>query len=124
MWSHVKFRRQAFHNTPLPEVQTYLPREMDMSNSQARFIQGSGGMIGLFLAMDPLEMSMADQHRWKIPNNCGGSTKSWVFAYLQALESMGQRGIAIGTDAQFHAMSPPRFEPATILSRAPRPERR
>jgi microsomal dipeptidase-like Zn-dependent dipeptidase len=124
LFSHVAFRALSLHvdGTPLPSgteprsptgtiIRDNLPREFELSDTNAEIIRRSGGVIGLFIGHDPNEWPAENTgvQRPTTPNDCGLSTEGFALELQYANLKLGGRGIALGTDATFHPMHGPRF---------------
>lgn len=73
-----------------------LTSERSLSPGQTQAIAASGGVIGAGINTDPV------QHSWRgiIPNNCDGTSVSFLQSYLYGIEQLGGRGIGLGTDVE------------------------
>ncbi|HQR34579.1 MAG TPA: hypothetical protein PLK30_17695, partial [Blastocatellia bacterium] len=70
-------------------------------------IRALGGMVAPILSQGDIRTFDS-----RIPNDCAGSSKSFAQGYLYAVNVMGGRGVAIGSDANGFAGFPcPRFGP-------------
>ena len=101
---HTGFRRMAFR-----------AHENQRSDAQLEAIRGLGGMMGVgwgcgdvrdFSQVVPLPQVTNS----RVPNDAGGSAKTFAQSYLYALERLGGRNVALGTDANSLIVGPaPRF---------------
>lgn len=106
--SHTGFRHLAWRRgeTSAPHNEK-LPNESQKTRWQLERIRNLGGIIA----------PISNQHdirdgrvRGPVPNDCPGSSKTWAQAYLNAVDIMRGRGVAIGTDFNGLAGQPgPRF---------------
>jgi microsomal dipeptidase-like Zn-dependent dipeptidase len=79
---------------------------------QVERIRRLGGIVAPLLNQgDVLDIGkVLPQLEPKVPRSCAGSSTSWASCYLYAVEKMGGRGVAIGSDINGAAALPgPRF---------------
>lgn len=103
---HAAFRDLAHVRGETADVRK-LPNEYQRTREEVARIRRLGGMIALGL-------NQGDVRQWwpGLANDSAGSAKSWAQAYLYAVEQMGGKGVAIGTDMNGLAGAPgPRFGP-------------
>jgi microsomal dipeptidase-like Zn-dependent dipeptidase len=82
------------------------------SASQIERIRKLGGIIAPIASqIDIREVGdVIPSLKGKVQGDCAGSSKTWAQAYLYAVEKMGGRGVAIGTDTNgFAKFNGPRF---------------
>jgi hypothetical protein len=75
-----------------------LTSERHLSASQVRQIRDLGGLVGIGTGARASPRAWPATGKRPIVPDCDGSTKSWVQNYRYAIEAMGGKGIALGTD--------------------------
>lgn len=86
------------------------PREFEMADHQLRWFRRLGGVVGVFLGQEVIDVPSTQNTG--ISNNCAHSTATFALGYAYASQMLGGRGVALSSDATFHAMSGPRFGPS------------
>jgi microsomal dipeptidase-like Zn-dependent dipeptidase len=120
--SHAWFRDLAFsadvefdQNDPLhygTDDVHKVANEVGKRADQVERIGRLGGIVAPILNQgDVLDFGNVIPHQaHKVPRSCAGSSTAWASSYLYAVEKMGGRGIAIGSDVNGAAALPgPRF---------------
>jgi microsomal dipeptidase-like Zn-dependent dipeptidase len=120
--SHAWFRDLAFsadvefdQNDPLhygTDDVHKVANEVGKRADQVERIGRLGGIIAPILNQgDVLDFgNVMPQLANKVPKSCAGSSTAWASSYLYAVEKMGGRGVAIGSDVNGAAALPgPRF---------------
>jgi microsomal dipeptidase-like Zn-dependent dipeptidase len=80
--------------------------EFQRTAKQTVRIRELGGMIGVGLFHKDCKAAEGSP----VVNNCPGSSKTWAQQYIYAINKMGGKNVAIGTDFNGFAMAPgPRF---------------
>ena len=91
-----------------------LGSERDLSPAQVQAIRDLGGMVGVGTGR-----AVVAVQRGGVRPDCDGSSKAFVNELRYAVEKMGGRGVAIGTDANgFVAGLLPRFGPSACMASA------
>lgn len=107
--SHTGFRHLAWlrGETTITDKHNKLPNESQKTRQQLERIRDLGGII----APISNQLDLKDgRPGGPVPNDCPGSSKTWAQAYLNAVDIMRGRGVAIGTDFNGLAGQPgPRF---------------
>jgi len=103
--SHAHLRRLSPVSN---EVAGYRPSEYEVSDRQAVMIRKTGGLIGQFVAEDPVEAPAGVT--WpSFANDCGGSSKSFGYSLTYAQHLLGRRGVGLATDFTIIQGTAPRF---------------
>jgi microsomal dipeptidase-like Zn-dependent dipeptidase len=107
-------------------IKGYTAREFERTPREIEYIRRSGGTIAPVVGHDPVETITPrtddpGHTDWQpIPgrdatitshpsNNCGGSSRSWVQAYLYGVQKMGGHSVALSTDMTLVGSTGPRF---------------
>ena len=88
-----------------------LANERSHSEAQVMAVAALGGMVGVGTGggVVPVTYPQSGAHT---PNHCDGSTTTFAQGWSYAVDKMGGRGVAIGTDINgLNGMSGPRFGP-------------
>lgn len=102
--THAAFRELALRSTETDDVHKRAAEGLQTA-AVVEAIGELGGMVAPILNQGDIAA-----HGDRVPNDCAGSSKSWAQAYLYALEKMGGRGVALGSDVNGLAGMPgPRF---------------
>jgi microsomal dipeptidase-like Zn-dependent dipeptidase len=145
--SMVPSQEQVRGVTTLPAVSAvkgYWAREFERTPRQVEFIRQSGGTIAPVVGHDPiLRPQTVTRARGLDPvpavsvfrgedgtlrtdadrldlNNCAGSSKSWITAYLYSVQKMRGRGVALSTDMAVVGSTGPRFDPPGTAAGLPK----
>jgi microsomal dipeptidase-like Zn-dependent dipeptidase len=105
--SHIHFRAQSLQ-ADKTTYEPFLPREYEMSDSQLELLKRVGGVLGPFVAEDPIDPPR-DQPDTSIKNDCAGSSKGFGYSFLYGLSKMGGSGVGLATDYTFIPSVAPRF---------------
>jgi microsomal dipeptidase-like Zn-dependent dipeptidase len=104
--THTSFRDLAWRRGETDDIHK-LPAEKNKSLRQIERISKLGGIVAPLLNQG--DIRPFDN---RIANDAAGSSRSFAQAYLYAVQHMGGRGVAIGTDSNGWAGYPgPRFGP-------------
>ena len=102
---HMNFRDLALRRDETGDT-SKLPHESMKSDEAVRRIAALGGVVAAIA-------HEGDNRQYPgsaVPQDCSGSSKSWVQAYLKAVDMMGGRGVGIGVEGNGLAGEPnPRF---------------
>ena len=111
-------------------VKGFVAREFERTPAQVEYIRASGGTLAPVVGHDPVDSILddtvaADRPDWRLipgrdralsstpANDCAGSTKSWLQAYLYAVSKMGGQGVGLSTDMSMVGSTRPRFRRAS-----------
>jgi microsomal dipeptidase-like Zn-dependent dipeptidase len=141
MSSHTSFRGQSLLSRGNPGATTlvkdFKAREFERTPAQIDYIRRSGGVIAPVVGHDPVRRTpdggTGGRPTFRIApgfdgplrtgefrgrNNCAGSSKSWIEAYLYGVQKMRGSGVALSTDMAVVGSTRPRFNPpgaSTVL---------
>jgi hypothetical protein len=107
----VEFDRSDPHHYGTDDVHK-VAHEAGKRADQVERIGRLGGVVAPILNQgDVLDFeNVIPELGYKVPNSCAGSSTAWASAYLYAVQKMGGRGVAIGSDVNGAASMPgPRF---------------
>ena len=133
MSSHTSFRGQSMP-PDRTAVKDYRSREFERTPRQIEFLRESGGVIAPVIGQDPIVRHpwtsrpsrgapavtpfrgedhplRTDVDRRPDLNDCAGSSKGWITAYLYGVQKMGGRGVALADDMAVVGSVGPRFNP-------------
>ena len=120
--SHAHFRRLspvdslvAGHPGEYP-INGQRPSEYEVGDGLADLIKSTGGLVGQFVAEDPLTLP-PDVKPPVFPNDCAGSSKSFAYSLTYALHKLGRAAIA--TDYTIITSVSPRFGPDACWAARP-----
>jgi microsomal dipeptidase-like Zn-dependent dipeptidase len=125
--SHTVFRAQSPVDDP---EKAFLPNEQQRTPTEVEFIRRTGGLVAPVVlqprrvpigsggttpaaATGPTAAVTPDDyhlHSSPVVDDCPGSSTSFAAAYQYAIEKMGGRGVALGTDLAFVGGTSPRFD--------------
>jgi len=104
--SHTWFRELAFTGSNETSNPHKLANESLKRADQVEKIRKLGGIVAPILNQGEIK----SWGNGKVANDCAGSSKTWAQAYLYAVDKMGGRGVALGSDVNGLAGQPgPRF---------------
>jgi len=131
MSSHTNFRGQSLTRT---NVKDFKAREFERTPEQIEFIRLAGGTIAPMVGHDPIvrpptrdgggvfgpsndvlrgvDGALRTNPDSPALNDCAGSSKSWITAYLYGVQKMHGAGVGLSTDMALVGATGPRFEAA------------
>jgi microsomal dipeptidase-like Zn-dependent dipeptidase len=109
---HIGFRELSWQRHTETESIHKCASEGLKTAEQVERIRKLGGIIAPIASQSDIRDvgDVIPALKGKVRDDCAGSSKTWAQAYLYAVEKMGGRGVAIGTDTNgFAKFNGPRF---------------
>lgn len=121
MSSHTSFREQSLRTDQSANKGNWA-REFERKRSELRYIDRAGGIVAPVVLQDPINpwlgfpgtatprFTTHTNPRTATLNDCAGSSKSWLTAYLFALNNTVNHRVALSTDMALVGGTGPRFK--------------
>lgn len=101
MMGHTGFRALGYLRAETSDPEK-LSHEGNKALADVQALGRLGGLVGVITNQGDVKTA-AGSH---VPSDCEGSSRSWLQAYVYAVQALGGRGVAIGTDFNGYAGQP------------------